>query len=78
MARIIVETAASGALVAAPLMAFQVYGYRQFCLGSPAGSKPPAWCSARLPYLYGHVQKHYWGVGFLRYFSLKQAGYPLI
>jgi len=33
----------------------------------------PAWCRARLPYLYGHVQSAYWGVGFLRSYRWSQA-----
>lgn len=66
-------------LVAAPLVAFQLFGFRQFCQASQhsapfdgrEGVTPP-WCAARLPYLYGYVQQHYWGVGFLRYFEAKQ------
>lgn len=38
----------------------------------------PAWCSARLPYLYGHVQSAYWGVGFLRSYRPSQARSPVI
>ncbi|THG22747.1 hypothetical protein TEA_022742 [Camellia sinensis var. sinensis] len=30
------------------------------------------WCKARVPLLYNYIQSHYWGVGFLRYFQLKQ------
>lgn len=48
--------------------------------GSPlsrdAGALRPAWCSARLPYLYGHVQSAYWGVGFLRSYRPSQARTP--
>ena len=33
----------------------------------------PAWCEQGLWFnLYGHVQRKYWNVGFLRYFQLKQ------
>ncbi|KAK3030113.1 hypothetical protein RJ639_038862 [Escallonia herrerae] len=80
-----------------PFIAFQVYGYRNMCLGrSPDEIRP--WCRARLPSLYNYIQSHYWyliihshpvatlyliqintssilsgrGVGFLRYFQLKQ------
>ncbi|XP_059628811.1 uncharacterized protein LOC132271444 isoform X3 [Cornus florida] len=31
-----------------------------------------AWCKARLPLLYNYIQSHYWGMGLLRYFQLKQ------
>lgn len=71
-ARIILQTALGGALVALPLAAFQYYGYRQFCTAG-ALSEAPAWCADPLPYLYGHVQRQYWGVGFLRYFRLQQV-----
>ena len=85
----------------APFLAFQAYGYLQFCrsaagehaaqdgaltcavtescgpgggpLSREAGALRPAWCSARLPYLYGHVQSAYWGVGFLRSYRPSQA-----
>ena len=69
--RIILQTAAGGLLVALLLLGFQWHGYRAFCHGLPL--QQPAWCSATLPYLYGHVQAQYWGVGFLRYFQLQQV-----
>lgn len=52
----------SGAVVT-PFVAFQFYGYYQHCdpsVGSVEDVRP--WCTARLPYLYGFVQKHYWWV----------------
>ena len=88
-------------VVPAPFLAFQAYGYLQFCRSaagkhaaqdwalahavtascSPGGSSlsrdtcalRPAWCSERLPYLYGHVQSAYWDVGFLRSYRPSQA-----
>ncbi|KAK9273165.1 hypothetical protein L1049_017972 [Liquidambar formosana] len=55
----------------APFIAFQAYGYYNICLGHfPDETRP--WCKARLPLLYNYIQSHYWGVGFLRYFQLKQ------
>ncbi|KAJ0083933.1 hypothetical protein Patl1_29945 [Pistacia atlantica] len=54
-----------------PFIAFQVYGYHNLCLGhSPQAMRP--WCRARIPLLYNFIQSHYWGVGFLKYFQLKQ------
>ncbi|KAK9170534.1 hypothetical protein Syun_002674 [Stephania yunnanensis] len=54
-----------------PFIAFQLYGYYNLCLGrSPDEIRP--WCKARIPFLYDFIQSHYWGVGFLRYFELKQ------
>ncbi|GLJ22031.1 hypothetical protein SUGI_0412820 [Cryptomeria japonica] len=58
--------------VFAPFLFFQLYGFLNICHGesSSQGSRP--WCTANVPYLYGFVQSHYWEVGFLRYFQLKQ------
>lgn len=36
--------------------AFQLYGYRIYCL---QGAGRP-WCSAALPNIYSFVQSHYW------------------
>ncbi|XP_057956419.1 uncharacterized protein LOC131149729 [Malania oleifera] len=54
-----------------PFIAFQAYGYRNICLGHFPDEMRP-WCKARIPLLYNYIQSHYWGVGFLRYFQLKQ------
>ncbi|KAL9661448.1 hypothetical protein QQ045_026272 [Rhodiola kirilowii] len=54
-----------------PLVAFQAYGYYNICLGRKPDEISP-WCSARVPLLYNYIQSCYWGVGFLRYFQLKQ------
>uniref|UniRef100_A0A7N0UPG1 GPI mannosyltransferase 2 n=1 Tax=Kalanchoe fedtschenkoi TaxID=63787 RepID=A0A7N0UPG1_KALFE len=54
-----------------PFVAFQAYGYYNICLGRKPDEMSP-WCSARVPLLYNYIQSHYWGVGFLRYFQLKQ------
>ncbi|XP_011625278.1 GPI mannosyltransferase 2 [Amborella trichopoda] len=54
-----------------PFIAFQAYGYFNICKRTLSVDIMP-WCHARIPYLYGFLQSHYWGVGFLRYFQIKQ------
>ncbi|XP_059628805.1 uncharacterized protein LOC132271444 isoform X1 [Cornus florida] len=54
-----------------PFIAFQAYGYYNMCLGH-FPDELRAWCKARLPLLYNYIQSHYWGMGLLRYFQLKQ------
>ncbi|CAN6342948.1 unnamed protein product [Urochloa humidicola] len=54
-----------------PFFAFQAYGYLNICVhGSSEKLRP--WCKGKVPLLYGFIQSHYWGVGFLRYFQVKQ------
>ncbi|PNY04959.1 GPI mannosyltransferase 2-like protein [Trifolium pratense] len=55
----------------APFVAFQAYGYYNMCVGRFPDERRP-WCNARIPLLYNYIQSHYWNVGFLRYFQLKQ------
>ncbi|KAK4395856.1 GPI mannosyltransferase 2 [Sesamum angolense] len=55
----------------APFISFQAFGYVNICMGRSAAEMRP-WCKARLPFLYNYIQSHYWGVGFLRYFRVKQ------
>ncbi|KAF0920160.1 hypothetical protein E2562_033462 [Oryza meyeriana var. granulata] len=54
-----------------PFFAFQAYGYLNICLHGNMEEMRP-WCKAKVPLLYGFIQSHYWGVGFLRYFQVKQ------
>ncbi|KAL6623255.1 hypothetical protein ACP70R_033134 [Stipagrostis hirtigluma subsp. patula] len=54
-----------------PFFAFQAYGYLNICVHGNSEELRP-WCKAKVPLLYGFIQSHYWGVGFLRYFQVKQ------
>ncbi|VFQ69908.1 unnamed protein product [Cuscuta campestris] len=51
-----------------PFIGFQAYGYYNICVGH----SPSPWCKKRIPLFYDYIQGHYWGVGFLRYFQIKQ------
>ena len=65
-----------GAVVVLPFAAFQLYGYRKYCslhnASDGAVEAPFEWCQWTLPLPYLYIQEHYWNVGFLRYFQLKQ------
>mmetsp|Transcript_11119 Transcript_11119/g.18162 ORF Transcript_11119/g.18162 Transcript_11119/m.18162 type:complete len:435 (-) Transcript_11119:167-1471(-) len=55
-------------MVALPTCLFQYYAYVRFCQGG--NSRP--WCESYLPMIYSFVQKHYWNVGFLRFYRIEQ------
>ncbi|XP_019445862.1 PREDICTED: GPI mannosyltransferase 2 isoform X2 [Lupinus angustifolius] len=68
---IVIAGAIRSAFIFAPFIAFQAYGYYNMCVGrSPVELRP--WCKAKVPLLYNYIQSHYWDVGFLRYFQVKQ------
>ncbi|GLT71358.1 hypothetical protein SLA2020_433850 [Shorea laevis] len=69
--RILIAGALHCICIFAPFIAFQVYGYYNICQGHSPDELSP-WCKARIPLLYNYIQSHYWGVGFLRYFQVKQ------
>lgn len=59
-------------VVVVPFIIFQFYGYWQYCIQSSDVKDHYSWCYRRFPMPYSYIQEHYWNVGFLRYFHLKQ------
>ena len=51
----------------------QLHAYRTFCLAT-ATTNPsrPSWCNHFIPSIYAHVQRTYWHVGFLSYWTPAQ------
>src|ERR1700761_2840805 len=52
-----------------PFVSHQAIGYTKLCLDTPF---PRRWCSSIPPTIYSYVQKQYWHVGFLEYWTLSQ------
>ncbi|KAK6148610.1 hypothetical protein DH2020_019522 [Rehmannia glutinosa] len=71
MVKILLAGALCSICIFIPFISFQAYGYFNICVGRSVVEMRP-WCKARLPLLYNYIQSHYWGVGFLKYFQVKQ------
>ncbi|KAI8615961.1 GPI mannosyltransferase 2 [Chytriomyces sp. MP71] len=57
-------------IVIAGFAGFQYYGFVSFCEDGASLQRP--WCDSTIPLLYSFVQKEYWNVGFLEYWTLSQ------
>jgi phosphatidylinositol glycan class V len=56
-----------------PSLFHQLQAYRTFCLATvPTSPSRPAWCNHLIPSIYAHVQRTYWHVGFLSYWTPAQ------
>ena len=59
-------------LIFAPSVGYNLWSARPYCdLASSLLPLPP-YCDTWYPSMYSYIQQHYWGVGFLRYYTLTQ------
>ena len=55
--------------VASPFLLLQLWAWFRFCVEGP--TRP--WCAALPPFVYSFVQKEYWGLGLLTFYTRQQA-----
>ncbi|KNG88158.1 GPI mannosyltransferase 2 [Aspergillus nomiae NRRL 13137] len=68
-------TVVGGCIVAAGMIFSQALAYADFCLDVQT-SRP--WCGKLIPSIYPWVQRQYWDVGFLRYWTIRNLPFFLL
>jgi len=73
---VVLRAGLHGLLPLLPSLFHQFNAYRTFCLPTataiPTNPSPPPWCNNLIPSIYTHVQRTYWQVSFLSYWTPAQ------